>query len=362
MSARATMAAALLTLAATQAGAAPRLFEATVAPDTVTVGDKVRFTLRVERDAGGDVVYPNVEEAAAPFELLDVVDLPVEERGETALQGRVYVLAAYETGALGIPQLEVGIVDAEGETSYVFTDSLPVAVKTVLPEINEGDRPEPRPIKEPIELPRRIWPYVLVAIATAAVGIYLLRRWWRRRAEGRPEPEPEEPAVPRRAAHLVALERLRALREDDPIGRGRLDIFYPRVTEILRRYVGDRYGVDAIDMTTSEIGPAMDEYGIERADTDWTVGFLEHADLAKFAKHEPARERAVEDLEAVEAFVERTRFMGEPEVDEPGEPERHGRDETNVDKPGEPERHGPGDRGAGDPESDETAEPEEGAC
>lgn len=315
--ARTLLAAVLVTLAA-HAGAAPRLFEATVAPDTVTVGDRVRFTLRVERDAGGDVVYPNVEDAAAPFELLDVVDLPLEERGETSLQGRVYVLAAYETGALGIPQLEVGIVDAEGETSYVFTDSLPVIVKTVLPEINEGDSPEPRPIKEPIELPRRIWPYVLMAAAAAAaaVGLYLLRRWWLRRAEGRPEPEPEEPVVPRRAAHLVALERLRALREDDPIGRGRLDVFYLRVTDILRRYVGNRYGVAAIDMTTSELGPAMADYGIERPNIEWTVGFLEHADLAKFAKHEPARERAAQDLEAVEAFVERTRFMGETEEGE----------------------------------------------
>jgi hypothetical protein len=41
------------------------------------------------------------------------------------------------------------------------------------------------------------------------------------------------------------------------------------------------------------------------------VRFLEHADLAKFAKLAPTVERASADLGGVREFVERTRFRGE---------------------------------------------------
>ena len=63
--------------------------------------------------------------------------------------------------------------------------------------------------------------------------------------------------VPRIAAHVVALKRLDGLEREDLIGRGEIAGFYVRVTEIVRLYIRDRFGVDAIDMTTSELTPAM---------------------------------------------------------------------------------------------------------
>jgi hypothetical protein len=153
-----------------------------------------------------------------------------------------------------------------------------------------------------------------VLAATVAAGLLLayryVRAWWRRRR--RPAVgEVEEPVVPPRAAHLVAFERLEALGRDDPIGRGEIERFYVAVTDIVRRYLRDRFAVDAIDMTTAELDPAMRRARIEPVEVERMLVYLAHADLAKFAKLHPDASRARADLEEAWGFVERTRFRGE---------------------------------------------------
>ena len=69
--------------------------------------------------------------------------------------------------------------------------------------------------------------------------------------------------------------------------------------------------MDAIDMTTNELAPAMRVARIDENEIGWTTEYMAHADLAKFAKHEPPSERARQDLEEARSFVERTRLTGE---------------------------------------------------
>ncbi|MBD3367729.1 MAG: hypothetical protein GF405_06100 [Candidatus Eisenbacteria bacterium] len=282
-------------------------------PGTGTVGDRFVYSIKTVRGESTRIVYPDVMEGAPAFEVVDVVDHP-ERRVESGVRGRRdYVLAVFETGLQSVPGLTLRAVEG-GETLSVALDSVSVEIGSVLPDSLDQASMEPREIEPPVDLPREFWPYVLIAgiIAAALVAWWLVRRyvrpWWRRPREEREE---EPPPVPRVAAHLVAFERLRALRDDDPIGRGDLETFYVRVTAILKAYVRDRYGVDVVDMTTGEVGAAMRAARIPVEDTDRLEAFLKHADLAKFAKALPAVERAREDLDEAWSFVERTRLQGE---------------------------------------------------
>lgn len=291
---------------------------ATVEPDTATIGDRLRLRVRVEHHQGVEVAAPDIGAAIAPLEILEGASLPPVERDGLVIEERVLVVAAFETGIHAVPSLTFRYVGAAGDTGSVRTDSTFVTVVSVLPM--DEEELAPRDIKPPVELPRRIWPFVLAAAVAAALllGHRYLRAWWRGRR--RPaEKEVEEPAVPPRAAHLVALERLEALRRDDPIGRGEIEGFYVRVTDIVRRYIRDRFAVDAIDMTTAELRPAMLSARIEPGEVDRTVEYLAHADLAKFAKLHPDAARAEVDLGEALDFVERTRFRGGEEPGGPGE-------------------------------------------
>jgi hypothetical protein len=307
---RAFLVAALLLTAGLSRAAGP-VVTATVAPDTATVGDRLTLTLTVAHDEGATAVFPDVERGIAPFEVISGAVAPPVVDGGRVTERRDYVIAAFETGSLTVPSLEFLVLPATGETLRTFTDSLVVTVASVLPDTAAG-RAEPRDIRPPVSLPPDLWPFVIAAaVAAAAYAAYrFLRRWWLRR-NAPPSKLAPAPAVTPEAAHHVAFERLDALEREGLTERGEFATFYDALSDVLRLYVGDRFAVRAIDMTTAELEPAMTAARLEPASVEWTVRFLEHADLAKFAKLAPTVERASADLGGVREFVERTRFRGE---------------------------------------------------
>ncbi|MBN2564521.1 MAG: hypothetical protein JXB46_02305 [Candidatus Eisenbacteria bacterium] len=293
-------------------GAAAVHVTASVSPDSATVGDRLHLVLSVDRPSDVRLTFPDVSTDVSPFEVLDSSISQPEIEGGRTVERRDYAIAAFETGELWVPGVVFRYVTAEGDSGSVVSDSLAVTIGSVLPAIKEGEEAGPLDIKPPMELPRRIWPYIVTAVALAALlaGLYYLRNWLRGRRREQVEKPLKEPAVPRRAAHLLAFERLDVLESADLIGRGDIAPFYVRVTEIVRLYMRDRFGVDAIDMTTNELAPAMRAARIEESEIDWATDYLIHADLAKFAKHIPSVERAREDLAGARSFVERTRLRG----------------------------------------------------
>ncbi len=306
---------------AAQVRVQPVRITASVEPAVATVGDRLHLRIDIDRANGVTVVLPDVVAGVAPFDVLDGVIAEPVHGSDRTVERRDYIIAAFETGELYVPALAFEYVTADGDTGVAFSESLAVTIESVLPEVGEDEEVGPRDIKPPVELPRRVWPFIVTAltVAVVAAAFYFVRKWLRNRTSEPAEETVEEPPVPRIAAHVVALERLDALERDDPIGRGEIQRFYVRATEIVRLYLRDRFGVDAIDMTTNELPPAMHAARIDRSEIGWSEGFLLHADLAKFARHVPSEERARSDFGEAREFVERTRLRGEAVVDGGGD-------------------------------------------
>jgi len=282
------------------AQAQPVRIEMSVEPAVATVGDRLHLRIDVDRANGVAVAFPDVVADVTPFDVLDAVIAEPVPGSDRMIERRDYIIAAFETGDLHVPALAFEYVTADGDTGVAFGESLSVRIESVLPEVREDEEVGPKDIKPPVELPRRVRPFIIAALvaAAAAAAFYFARRWLLR-LPSEPVPEVmEEPAVPRIAAHVVAIERLDAL-----------------ATEIIRLYLRDRFGVDAIDMTTSEMPPAMRKARIDESEIGWSEGFLIHADLAKFARHVPSEARARSDFMEAREFVERTRLRGETVVD-----------------------------------------------
>jgi hypothetical protein len=121
-----------------------------------------------------------------------------------------------------------------------------------------------------------------------------------------------EPEV-RRPPHEVALEKLGALAGDKLIEDGLFMIFYVRMSEAIREYLGERYGFPGTELTTTEILARLHDIKWPRGISDAEVRqILEHCDYVKFGGFRPANEQAHETLRRCFTIVELTKQLSTP--------------------------------------------------
>ena len=276
------LAAVLLAAAGSAARAgAPRL-EAEVSAAEVRLGDPVSLRLRVERPASSRSLFPELPEQLGPW-VVRSRSAPTTRAaaGGSEVDERRYELAAYALDAGPIPALEV-LVIAAADTARLSSAAIPMRIVSAR-DPEEGDAL--RAIKPPMAIPGGIplWLAGVLAAVAAALAAWLASRFLRPRDRPAPAAAPAPPAP-------VDYEREFArIAESGLLQRGAVKLYYTRLSEVMRRFIEDRLSVDGPDRTTSEIAadlrraPAPPDAGTREG----IIGFLEAADLVKFARAEP---------------------------------------------------------------------------
>lgn len=88
----------------------------------------------------------------------------------------------------------------------------------------------------------------------------------------------------RKPAHIIAMEDLNELKSKQLWQNGEEKQYHTELTRVMRQYVEDRYDVQALEMTTSQLKRAMSEKGIESSVISRFTDILQIADKVKFAK------------------------------------------------------------------------------
>lgn len=275
----------------------------TVTLDQDRIDTSGTFTLRVraEVDEGSDVVFPERIASTEEFLLLgSQASAPRLNDAGKLVFDQVYELEPLAPGELVLPPLEIEIRrDGADEPAVIATDPLPVVVDSVL-AVDE-EQAELRDISEPRTLPAPWWWYALGGLAGLALFAFLYWRYSRRKpapSEAEPPPQPHEVA-------LAALERLLA---GDDLAERRYKRFYGGVSDILRRYIEDRFGLRAPERTTEEFLEELHgSQTFEPDQQDVLRRFLQHCDLVKFAKLEPTTEEVDETVALCRRFIEETK-------------------------------------------------------
>jgi hypothetical protein len=187
---------------------------------------------------------------------------------------------------LELPPLPVAVARASGEMMTLCTHPHRVVVDD--PTGNTPDaRPRPNPpARRQLEhwdaLERGVQ-FGLVALVAAIVGA-LVYRWWRKR------PRPVPPPPPPRPSWEVALEALQQLQQGELIREDRGDEYVAAVSDILRRYLGERYGFDGLEATSREIRKALRAVTPPPPVLPEVERLLDESDLIKFARVTPSAE------------------------------------------------------------------------
>jgi hypothetical protein len=340
LSARAGRAAALalsMSLAALVAATAPDAWAAIVdGPDggasdpdapTVTarldaregaihVGDPITFVITAIGRRTVPVNLPGTMDLGA----LSVLDRKEAEHdlGDGRLRHEfTLTLAAYEPGQREIPAVEVTYLGKGGEVRTARTTPVPVKITSLI-----ANEPEPalKDAAPPVQVLEEnlLLIYVVAGLLAAALGglcTWLVVRRLRARAAARPGPPP-------RPAHEIALERLDRLGQYGFLEDADNRPFYFAVSEVIREYLGARFGFDSLELTTDELVAALKrsarlQLGIFEGELQ---GWLSACDLVKFAKISPSAAESRGTLETAIRIVSSTRPRPEPVAGGPPEP------------------------------------------
>jgi hypothetical protein len=215
-----------------------------------------------------------------------------------------YTLEVETIGLLTLPALTVTFLstDAAPGTApqLLHTRPVTITVTSLLPE--NADLTALQDIAPPVDLPAGSFPaWVWVTVGSlGGLGMGLVAWWyWRwRQATARATPQP---------AHVLALAALQQLQREELITRQDIETFYVRLSGILRQYVERRFGLHALEQTTEEFLDALlSREGLLATHRALLQTFLEHCDLVKFARHQPAPDVMHRALTSVTCFIEQT--------------------------------------------------------
>jgi hypothetical protein len=271
----AILSALLITLAQAQE---PKI-SARIDSSRYKVGDWILLHVTTELPQSVDSLVLAAKDSLGGFEILNVEkSAPQNNQQEWTLR-----LAMFDTGDVSIPPVPFSY-RSRPDTSQRIAYSNPVAVSIVaIPFDPKGDIKD---IKPPLDAPWKFEDFLPYLIALLIIGLvlvayYYYRKWKKRREEGF---VPAKPSIP---PGQIALAALRSLEDKHLWQQGKVKQYYSEVTEIIRRFLEDQYGVLALESTSDEIISQLMKLPEAQALLKEFRSFFTTADLVKFAKYLP---------------------------------------------------------------------------
>ena len=198
-------------------------------------------------------------------------------------------LRPFEVGALSIPATTVRYKDASGEPVEMQLTTATLTVKSV--RAQGAAAPPDLTLRGPVEIPRNWWPLwigLAAAVVVASIAWFVARYLLRRQRKTEAPLQPAAPQLPAGVWALRELERRRAL----PVCRtGPPKAVFSLVSELIRLYLDRRYGIAAIDLTTTECLRELQRIRPGESVVERVRVFLDECDLVKFTKYAPPNER-----------------------------------------------------------------------
>lgn len=272
----------------------------------ITIGDKIRFGIRVTYKDGVVPRFPELGQQVGVFTVkkAGVVEEPKREKDGRFTVDCSYVLSSYEIGRQTIPSLKISYQGSHGEGEIV-TPEIPVDVRGVLQEGEiSGDIKE---IVPPADVPvrfKRLLPWIAVVFAVLLLSGVI--SWFIRKRKKRDKRQERELII--RSPHEIAYELLEGLLKEDMIAKGLIKEYYYRLTGIVRHYIENRFGLLAPERTTEEfLGELAHTNKLHDTHKRLMREFLERCDMVKYATYGPSKPEIQEAYDAAKRFVDETR-------------------------------------------------------
>ena len=264
----------------------------------ITIGDRIQYEIDITYPATGHVELPAVLGNLGAFEVKDYKTENGNAPDGRATAKHLFTLSTFTVGAYTLPPQRIEYHDANDTNTFVlYTQPTEIKVLRTSPETEKdiANISDVVKISEPTP-----WGAIgLGIVVLGLIGFFLWRRGRSRRAA--------QDTVVVLPPYEEALKRIHDLREAQLLSRNGAREFAFTLSEILRNYVGRRYGIEALESTTEEFLKKARSLPLTGHQQEWLRSFCDSLDPLKYATAKAAESEGERLLSEVEAFAEQTR-------------------------------------------------------
>ena len=297
---------------------------ATVQPSEILIGEQALINLQVIAPKDKEILFPVYQDSiVGGLEVLSMGNADTTITDNVKTINVKYLVTSFDSTLYFIPSMPVSDgIDTVFSNSFglkVTAPELKDSTLAYLEKMNTGqtdsidfDALQLNDIKPIQKLPFSwkdflglLWIPLIILLLLAIVGtiIYLIIRKNKKGYFFTPPP-----VLP---AHVRAMKSLDKIKTEKLWQQERHKEFYTQLTDVLRRYIHERYGVNSLEMTSGEILNIIRTKAEEDSVYENLKQVLTVADLVKFAKHKPFIDE--NDLSMMNAYF----FVNQTKEDEP---------------------------------------------
>lgn len=275
--------------------------------NAMLIGDHVGLTLKYTGPAKSQIIWPFMPDTILGSITVigrGKIDTTYSPDKNSVTFSQQLNITCYDSGFYAIPSIPFRHrIMPDTAVKVSTTTMMLLAVHTVKVDTTQAIKPIIGPMKVPLTF-REMLPWIfgaIVLITLILVAIWFIRK--RRRKEPVFRLTPKVVFLP----HETALREIEKLRVKKLWQAGRVKEYHSELTEILRKYIEDRFQVPALEQTSSEITvslmntPACSPGALEQLGS-----LLILADMVKFAKVQPLAVENEKSLNDGIAFIHET--------------------------------------------------------
>ncbi|WP_298736629.1 hypothetical protein [uncultured Chitinophaga sp.] len=294
--------------------------------DRLRIGEQLKLELSATvdvnrlKEAGLQLAFPSLPDSFAHWEVVDRSKVDTSGSAREQLFRQVITLTSFDSGHWEIPSLKFELQAAAGAVDSAFTAPIGIDVDNVAVDTTKAFKPIKgvRTVaislwESILDFLREYWPFIV----TGLVLIGLIIGWFIYMRK-RPAKAPAPPPVPLEAPFDKAVRQLKELAAEKVWQQGNVKEYYTRLTDVLRSYFEEQFGIAALEQTSAELLQNIKPVTILNQQREKLRNLLSLADLAKFAKLQPTPEEHEDSLQKALEIVEWTKPAAKPaETEQP---------------------------------------------
>lgn len=273
----------------------------------ILIGEQAKIQLQVAMDAKQRAIFPVYGDTLVHgVEIVEIAkpDTQYLNDRQRLLITQEYTVTSFDSALYYLPPMSVMVDNKEYKSKSLALKVYSMPVDTLHPDQFFGQKAV---MKAPF-----VWKdwYGVIACSLLvfpllALLVYLIIRL----RDNKPiiRKVKVEPKLP---PHQLAMREIERIKGEKVWQKGHPKEYYTELTDALRTYIRDRFGFNALEMTSSEIIDKLLEIRDKEAVSDLRYLF-QTADLVKFAKHDPQMNENDANLINAIDFINETKLLEE---------------------------------------------------